>query len=290
MKHFFLSVLFLAATIVADAQTPLKLPALSPNAKISQDFSTSSIEISYSRPSMRGRKIFGDVVPFDKAWRTGANSPTKIKIGEELEIGGQKVKAGEYTLYATPGKTEWEIVLSNGTGSIGPEGYSKEFDVARFNIKPTITEKQCQTFTIQISDITFTACKLELEWERTKVVIPIVARNSDRIEESIDKVINHPAQLPYFQAASYYFESDKKIDLANSYVNKALEQDPKAFYIWYLKARIEKKLGNEAEAMAAAKKSMELAKGSANEREYMNNNQKIIDDINRSKPKKQVND
>src|ERR1700749_4123904 len=98
MKRFFLSILFVATTIVSFGQSQLKLPALSTNAKLSQEFSLSSIDISYGRPSMRGRKIFGEVVPYGKVWRTGANAPTKIKIGEDLEIGGQKVKAGEYVL------------------------------------------------------------------------------------------------------------------------------------------------------------------------------------------------
>jgi hypothetical protein len=290
MKHVFLSALLLVTTMVSNAQSPLKLPALSPNAKITQDFSTSSIEISYSRPSMRGRKIFGDVVAYDKVWRTGANSPTKIKIGEDLEIGGQKVKQGEYVLYTRPGKAEWEVVLSNGSGPIGPEGYSRDFDVAKFNVKPSVMDNNIQTFTIEITDITFTTCKIELTWERTKVAIPVVAHNAAQIEENIEKAISHPAQIPYFQAANYYFESGIKTDLANTYVNKALDQDPKAFYIWYLKARIEQKRGNKEEAIAAAKKSMELAKGTPNEREYINNNTKLIEEINRSKPRKQVND
>jgi tetratricopeptide (TPR) repeat protein len=118
-------------------------------------------------------------------------------------------------------------------------------------------------------------------WERTKIVLPVVAHNSDNIEMNIDKALNHPAQLPYFQAANYYYESDKNLDKAEMYVNKALEQDPKAFYMWYLKARIEKKLGHNDGAIAAAKKSMEMAKGQALEDEYIRNNTKIIDDINK---------
>jgi hypothetical protein len=287
MKHFFLSVLLIAATTVTYGQSSLKLPALSPGAKISQDFSVSGIEISYSRPSMRGRKIFGDVVPYGKAWRTGANAATKIKIGEELEIGGQKIKAGEYALYTIPNKDKWEVVLNTGAGSLGPNGYPTENDIARFTVKPSTMEHVCQTFTISITDITFTTCKIELAWERTKIVIPVEAHNSENIEVNIDKAINHPATLPYFQAANYYFESDKKLDLAKMYVDKAVEQDPKAPYIWYLKARIEKKLGHNDDAVAAAKKSMEMAKGTANEDEYIHNNQKLLDEIKKQKPRKQ---
>jgi len=117
-----------------------------------------------------------------------------------------------------------------------------------------------------------------------------VANNSEVVESNIDKALNHPPTVPYFQAASYYYETNQKTDLASSYVNKALEQDPKAFYIWYLKARIEKRLGHNDEAIAAAKKSMEMAKGSAFENDYINNNTKIIDEINNSTRHKQSND
>lgn len=290
MKSFFLSVLLLASTLATNAQNQLKLPALSPNAKISQEFSVSNIDISYSRPSMRGRKIFGDVLPYGQVWRTGANAPTKIKLGEDMELAGQKVKAGEYSLYTIPGKDMWEVILNTGVAPFGPNGFPRENDVARFNIKPSTIEGNCQTFTILITDITFTTCKIEMVWERTKIVIPVVAHNSDNIETNIDKAINHPAQLPYFQAANYYYETDKNMDKAESYVEKALNQDGKAPYIWMLKARIEKKLGNKDESVAAAKKAMELGKGTANEAQYNHDGTKLIDDINKMTKHRQAVD
>ncbi len=270
-----------------NAQGQLKLPALSPTAKITQDFSISSIEISYSRPSMRGRKIFGDVVPYGKVWRTGANAATKIKIGEDMEIGGQKIKAGEYAIYTIPNKDKWEVILNNGTGNWGSDGYSKSDDVARFSVKSTATEGICQTFTIDITDITFNTCKIEMSWEKTKIALMVEAHNGEAVAANIDKAINHPPSIPYFQAANYYFETNQHLDEAAMYVNKALEQDSKAFYMWYLKARIEKKLGHKEEAIAAAKKSMETAKGNANEAEYIRNNQKLIDEINAQKHRRQ---
>src|ERR1700744_1391554 len=148
MKRILLSLLFLASVAGSQAQE-LKLPALSPTAKISQEFSTSSIDISYSRPSMRGRKVFGDIVNFGKPWRTGANAPTKIKFGEDVMIADQSVKAGEYVLYSIPGEKEWEIILNKGTSPMGPDGYNKADDVARFTIKTRETEKTVQTFTIE---------------------------------------------------------------------------------------------------------------------------------------------
>jgi len=277
MKRLLLSVAFVAAAISSFGQ--LKLPSLSPTTKVTQEFSTSNIELTYSRPSMRGRKIFGDVVPYGKVWRTGANAPTKIKFGEDVYIQDTKIKAGEYVLYTIPGKDEWEVIINTGTGERGPDGFSREYDVLRFKVKPSHVEGMVfQSFTMEFTDLTYNSCKLEMEWDRTKVQIPIKVKNEETVETNIDKTLNHPS-LPYFQVANYYYETNQKTDLALTYVNKALDQDPKAFYAWLLKARLEKKLGHNEKAIEAAQKSMETAKGGAFEEEYIHNGNKIIDDI-----------
>jgi Protein of unknown function (DUF2911)/Tetratricopeptide repeat len=281
MKKIIFSV-FLAAACMSGqtsfAQSALKLPALSPTAKISQEFSLSNIEISYSRPSIRGREIFGDVVAFGKPWRTGANGATKIKFGEDVDVMGTRIKAGEYVIYTIPGKDKWEVIFNLGTTPFGPEGYEKGNDVARLMIEPTRIANVCQTFTIELSEITYNTCKIDLIWEKTRVSIPVATHNEELIGKNIENAINHP-NVPYFQAAGYIFESNGDIDKAKMLVDKALEQDPKAYYMWYLKARIEKKLGNKKDAAEAARKSMELAKGAALEAEYIHNNQKILDDL-----------
>lgn len=278
MKQVLLALaLFLS---VADASAQLKLPALSPGAKISQDFSTSSIEITYSRPSMRGRKIFGDLVPYGNVWRTGANSATKIKFGEDVIINNTLFKAGEYALYTIPGKEDWEVIFNKGTGNWGTAGYDKADDITRFKVKARAQEKLTNTFTINIGNITFNSCNIELVWEKTKVVIPVKADNEERLNKSIDQAINNPS-VPYYQAASYYFETNQNLDKAYSYVNKAVEQNPKAFYMWMLKARIAQKLGKKQDAITAAKTSMETAKGSAFEADYVSQGQKIIDAANK---------
>jgi tetratricopeptide (TPR) repeat protein len=291
MNRLFLSIVLLTTlSLTSIAQSPLKLPALSPNAKITQDFSLSTIELTYSRPSMRGRKIMGDVVPYGHVWRTGANAPTKLKTGEDLEIAGHRIKAGEYAMYTVPNKENWEVVISTATGSWTANGFPREFDVARFKVRPLHIAEECQTFTINITDITFTTCKIELVWEHTKIIIPVVADNKTAVEENIDKAVNTPPATPYFQAANYYYETNQKTDIASRYVDKAIEQNPKAFYMWYLKARIEKRMGHNEEALAAARKSIELAKGTPNELEYKNNNEKIITELNKQKRYNQTQD
>jgi len=279
-RLLFCAALFVAATTGSYAQNQLKLPALSPTTKVTQEFSTSSIELTYSRPSMRNRKIFGEVVPYGKVWRTGANAPTKIKFGEDVEVNGVKVRAGEYVLYTIPGKEEWEVIINTGQGERGPDGFPRENDVLRFKVKPSRIDGVCQTFTMEFTDLTYNSCKLEMCWDHTSVTFPIKARNEEKIEANIDATLNHPT-LPYFQVANYYYETNQKTDVALVYVNKSLDQDPKAFYAWLLKARLELRAGDYDKAVESAKKSMETAKGGAFEDEYIRNGNKIIDEIHK---------
>lgn len=275
MKRFSLSILFTAAALFSATAQDLKLPALSPGAKISQDFSTSSIEISYSRPSMRGRKIFGDLVAYNDVWRTGANSATKVAFGENVWIAGIEIPKGEYALYTIPGKQQWEVILNKGVGNWGTSGYDKKDDVARFMVKPKTLSTDVQTFTINIADLTFNSCNIELMWEKTKVVIAVQAKNEERLDASIDKAINHP-NIPYYQAASYYYETNQNLNKAMEYVDKAIAMNPSAFYMYSLKARIAQKQNDKETAVAAAKRSAELARGTAYEEEYKRSAEKVI--------------
>lgn len=278
-----LTLLLLSALFAANVSAQeLKLPALSPTSKLTQEFSTSSIEISYSRPSMRGRKIFGDLVPYGQVWRTGANSATKVKFGEDVILGGQEIKAGEYALYTIPETKEWTIILNKGVGNWGQFGYDTKDDIARFKVIPKMKDGNTQTFTITITNITYNTCNIEMAWEKTKIILPVKSNNEERLNTAIDKAINNPT-LPYFPAANYYFETNQKLDLAYSYVNKALENNPKAFYMWNLKARIAQKMGKKDEAIAAAEKSIETAKGSAAEQEYASKGNKIINEVKSGK-------
>lgn len=280
MKRFAFT-LIVAASLMSDAYAQgLKLPALSPTTKITQDFSTSTIELSYSRPSVRGRKIFGDVVPYNTIWRTGANSATRIKFGEDVTIGGVPVKAGDYALYSIPGEKEWEIILNKGIGNWGAMGYNTADDIARFKVPSKSIGEAVGSFTMGLNDITFNTANLDLAWEKTKVTIPIKADNESRLNADIDKAINAPS-IPYFQAASYYYETNQNLEKAYTYVNKAVEENPKAFYMWHLKAKIAQKTGRKADAIAAANKSIELTKGTPNEGEYQRSNQKVIDAANK---------
>lgn len=253
----------------------LKLPALSPTAKISQSFSVSEMEIEYSRPSLRGRKAFGQLVAFGELWRTGANGATKVTFGEDVVLGGTDIKAGTYALYTIPGEKSWEIILNKGVNNWGTGGYNKEDDVARFNVSPKRINNKIETFTITISDITYTTCNIVLKWENTKVIIPVKANNEERIKKDITKAVENPS-IPYYQAANYYLQTKQNLSDALKYADKAIEENPKAFWIQHLKAKIAKEMGEKTIAIEAANKAIELSKGSAYEAEQKRNNELII--------------
>ena len=282
MKYIALTVALLAGMATTSLAQGLKLPALSPTAKITQQFSVSEMEIEYSRPSARGRKVFGDLVPFGEVWRTGANSSTKLTIGEDVVIGGKEVKAGKYSFYTIPGATEWTVILNTDLGNWGAMGYSTDKDVARFTVKPSSVNNKTETFTIEIADITFNTCNIVMKWENTKVVVPVTANNAERIAKDIVKNVETPA-IPYYQAASYYYETNQNLDKALEYVTKALETRKDAYWMYHLQAKIAAKLGKKDIAIAAANKAMEVSKGGPSEAEQKRSNEAIIKQLSAKK-------
>lgn len=254
----------------------LRLPALSPTSTVSQEFSTSKIEITYSRPSMRGRTVFGDLVAYGKVWRTGANAATKLTLGEEVQIGGSTIKPGSYSLYSIPGQSEFTVIINKNTGSWpGGDGWSKDDDVARFTVPTTRTAQTVGTFSIDIGNIGFTSCTIDIVWENTAISIPVKANNQERLLTSIDKAINSP-NIPYQQAATYLYETGQNLDKALEYADKALERNPKAYWTALMKAKIAAKLGRKDVAREAAQKTIEIAKAAGGDADYEKSAQDIL--------------
>ncbi|MBC7382529.1 MAG: DUF2911 domain-containing protein [Bacteroidia bacterium] len=260
----------------AQAQT-IPFPQPSPTTTISQNFATSKIELSYSRPSAKGRKVMGDVVSFDKFWRTGANSATTITFGEDVKINGQDIKAGKYGLVSFPNVTEWIIVLTKDLTVNGPDAYKKENDAARFSVKPEKLNDFVETFTIDINNIRNETCDLILKWENTAVRLNIMSNYDERISKQINEVMGKDNR-PYFNAASYFYENKKDMNLALIWINKAIEANPKAFWAYHLKAKIQKNLHDYNGAIESAMLSTELAKAD-NDDAYVKNNEKLMTEI-----------
>lgn len=277
MKHAFLVGLFLSATFLSEAQ--LKTPAPSPAQTLRQDFGLGNIEISYSRPGVRGRKIFGDVVPYGQVWRTGANSATTIAFTDEVIIGGKKLAPGKYGLLTIPGAKEWVIIISKQTNVTSPADYKADQDLVRVNATAAKSKTATETFSIAIQDIKSTQCNLVMSWDKRQVTLPIQTEIEAKIMANIEAAMK-TEKPPYYNAAMYYMDNGKDLNQALSWFDKAVEANPTAFWIHYQRANCLAKLGKKAEAIAGAEKSKQLAADAKNG-DYVKLNEKLIAELNK---------
>ncbi len=277
MKKIQLTLLLCLVGVMSFAQ--IKTPQPSPTASFKQAFGLGEISVNYSRPQVKGRVIFGDLVPFDKLWRTGANASTKVNFSDDVMIEGNKLAAGEYAIYTIPGKTEWTIIFHKNIKLWGlgdPGDYKEENDALRIKVKPQTTTSSVENFTISISDVASSACKMNLEWDKTKVTFGISTEIDAKISASIEKTLNpKPEASSYYSAASYYFENDKDLNKAIEWVNIAIAGNPTAFWMVHLKAKIYKKMNNKTAAIEAANLSKEIASKAGNA-DYVALNDKLI--------------
>lgn len=257
------------------AQT-IKTPAPSAPQFVRQDFGLSNVELSYSRPDMRGRTIFGDVVPFGKVWRTGANQATTLTFGDPVTIGGVNIPAGKYGLLSIPGADEWTLIITHQLDVTSPGAYKADQDVVRVKAKPFQLPFPMETFSILFANVTANTLDLQLIWEKTVVVLPITTDIDTRIMAQIDNALSKDNR-PYYNAAFYYLENGKDLNKALEWFDKAIAQDPTAYYAVYQKARCLAKLGRKQEAITTAKKSIELSKQGSNPNyDYVTLNEKLI--------------
>ncbi len=272
-KLLFIGAVTVFSFTASEAQT-LKTPAPSPATKVTQDFGLSNIELSYARPSMKGRKIFGDVVPFGKVWRTGANTATTLTFGEEVTIGGTKIKAGKYGLLTIPDANEWIVIISKQTDVTSPAAYKEDQDVVRVKVTPVDMPFTTETFTIGFANITSNTCDLRIVWDNKRVDVGISTDVETKVMAQIKNVMEKDTK-PYNSAAMYYMENGKDLNQALAWFDKAVELNPAAFWIQYQRANCLAKLGKKAEAIAGANKSMELAKKAENG-DYVTLNEKLL--------------
>jgi hypothetical protein len=273
-KGFFTTLVLALITLVANAQ--IQTPALSPEAKIIQKVGLTDFEISYSRPSSRGRTVFGDLVPFGELWRTGANASTKISFGDDVSIAGNDLKKGTYALYTIPNKNEWTIIIHKNTSHWGTGDYKQEEDAFRFTVKPTEIKETVETMTINIANVGLGTADIELSWANTKVSFTVDTNVDDKVTASIAKTLAGPDMNAYYQAAAYNLAAGKDLKQAYEWMKIAMEKGAKEkFWMVRRKALIEAELGLYKEAIASAKLSLELAE-KANNTDYIRMNQESI--------------
>lgn len=276
MRKIIFCAVAIAAVFSVNAQA-VKTPAPSPTQTIKQDFGISSIELSYSRPGIKGRKVFGDLVPFGKVWRTGANNATTINFGSDVTIGTTTVPAGKYGLLTIPDKDNWTIIITKQLDVTSPAAYKQESDIARVTAKPMTMKDKMETFTMQFANVKPGTCDLHIMWENTAVELPITTDVETAVMKELDNAMNKDNR-PYFQAAMYYLETGKDLNQALAWFDKAIEQQPDAYWVYHQRANTLAKLGKKGEAKASAEKSMQLAKEAKND-DYVRLNEKLLAEL-----------
>ena len=248
-----------ALTVNVNAQ--IKTPRPSPTATLSQEVGLVDFEVNYSRPGMKDRVIFGDLVPYGEVWRTGANSSTKIKFNEKVNIGGTDVDAGEYSIYTTPGESEWTVIISKNQGNYDKDEYKVEDDAAKFTVKPSKLTDVVESFTIDFGTFTNNGCNLNISWDKTRITIPIKVNTDEAVMAAIkETILDGPSASDYRRGAIYYREKGEDLETALKWIDVAISKKTDAFWYVHNKAEILRDMGKKKEAIAAANKSMEMAK------------------------------
>ena len=265
MKKIIFLLVMMIANYVTEAQ--IKTPQQSPKSTLTQVVGLTDVEIIYSRPSARGRAIMGDLVPFGKLWRTGANENTTISFSDDVIIDGKKLAKGKYSLYTTPKADNWEVVFYSKTDNWGNPATWDEANVAlRTNVAPETLDRNVDSFTIGISNIDSNFATLELSWEKTLVGIKFEVPTQKKTMNSIEKTLAGPSSGDYFSSAQYFFQSNGDLIKARTYIDKALEMSTeKPFYYLRLKSLIQAKQGDKKGAIETAKLSLAAAEIAKNQ-------------------------
>ena len=264
MNRIILSLFIVVFTLTVNAQ--ITTPQPSPLQKIEQIVGLTDITVEYSRPGVKGRTIFGDLVPFNEVWRTGANANTKITFSTDVTIDGNKVEKGSYTIFSIPTEKSWDIVIYEETKSGTPKKLDETKIVAKVNVATQNIPMVIETFTISFDDMTTNTAVLGIMWENTYVGFKIETPVEEMVSNQITTVMNGPSAADYYAAASYYLEADKDIKEAQIWIDKAIEmtaESPKFFYV-RKQALIHAKAGDKKGAIKAAKESLRLAKEAGN--------------------------
>ncbi|RYD82399.1 MAG: DUF2911 domain-containing protein [Sphingobacteriales bacterium] len=266
MKRFILSSLLVAAVLFTTAQQIQTAPA-STTQSIKQNFGLGSVELNYSRPSLKGRQLgMVDFVPYGKVWRTGANAATTLQFTEDVTIGGTPVKAGKYGLLSIPDAGEWILIITKDVNINNPALYKQENDVVRVKAAVKKLSDKVETFTINFGEVTNNSMDMQLSFANTMLSLPISTNTDEKVMKQIDNIFNKDSK-PYYAAAQYYFDNGKDISKAKEWIDKA-SADPayaKSMNVFWLKARIYQKAGDKTAAKVAAEKLLTLATDAKND-------------------------
>ena len=245
----------------------IQVPQPSPTATVEQQVGLSNIKYTYARPGMRGRDIFGGLVPYNKKWRTGANNNTTISFDTKVKIGGKELSEGTYAIYTVPKENEWEVIFYEDTNNWGiPE----QWDESKVALKATAQVQEMpmemETFTILIDNLKNNSADLNFIWDNTVAILPIEVPTDEAAMASIERVMKGPSAGDYFSAATYYHDEKKDLQKAYEWITKAVEMgNPDAYWVLRRKSLIEADLGKKKEAIETARKSLAAAEKAGNQ-------------------------
>ncbi|QLG46751.1 DUF2911 domain-containing protein [Costertonia aggregata] len=261
-----LTLLLCMVITTATMQSQITTPAPSPFSTLEQKVGLTDVTVEYSRPSMRGRTVFGDLVPYDKLWRTGANAYTKVTFGTEATIDGQTLKAGTYSVFTKPGKSSWEVFFYTDTEGGGtPRDWDDSKVAAKTTVQVYPIEMPIETFTITIDDLKSDGANLGIMWEKAYVGVPFTVPTDAAVQKDIDRALNGPSAGDYYASAVYYLSEDKDISKAKEWMEKAMSMTEKPAF-WQLRQQslIYAKAGDKKQAIATAKKSLAASEAAGN--------------------------
>lgn len=275
-KILFLGVTFLVSYI---SNSQVEAPQLSPRTNVEQTVGLTNFELDYSRPSVRDRIIFGELLPYGELWRTGANKNTTLSFDTDIKFGGKEIKAGSYAVFTKINKDSWDIYLYSDTENWGvPEEWKEEKVVSTISVPVEKASSKVETFTISFDDLGTETFNLVFSWSNVKLQIPIELPTKELTEASIIKTMNGPSDRDYYGAASYYLTSGENLEDALDYIKKAVEMRGEEAF-WYLRkqALIEFELGQKKAAIETAKRSLASAEKAGN-KGYVDMNKKSIEE------------
>lgn len=272
MKKGFL--FFLVALSALSASAQITMPQPSPGATFTQKVGLTEIKFDYSRPSMKGRKIFGELVPFGEIWRTGANNATKFTTLDSITIEGKGLAKGTYVLLTRPFRDQWEVIF-NKNPDVSVFNYKPEDDVLKLIAKVSNTSEVTENFEITTDNITSNACTVILKWENTKASFNIVNDIDTKIKAQIQAKLDGPTGDDYYTMSRFYFENSRDLSKALEFADLGITKGGEKYWTLRNKSLIQAKLGDKKNAIETAKKSLELSKKEKN-MDYIRMNDKSI--------------
>lgn len=261
-----LLLLLLAFTTVYTVNAQIKTPAPSPSSKLEQVVGLTNVTLDYSRPGVKGRTVFGDLVPYGKVWRTGANARTKITFSNDVAVDGNALKAGTYAIFTIPQAESWDVVFyTDYSGGGAPAELDESKVAARVTAKVYPVPFNVESFTIDINNLTSSSATLEFIWEKTYVAVPFTVPTDAAVTAAIESTLNGPGFNDYYAAATYYLSEGKDIAKAKTWIDKAMSMNENPRF-WQLRQQslIYAKAGDKKGAIALAKKSLADAEASNN--------------------------